>query len=129
MGNSFLGWLTSRIYHSKHISTFSTIGSTSTGDHRIFPLISLNPLAPAFLPQFQSPSDPPASLCNSTTMSLPLAQMFCGAPPPIIPSHAPPSTQPIIDGTFILPLIQPENQSKQDADVHQPPDGSSSLLP
>ena len=62
-------------------------------------------------------------------MSFPLAQLFCGMPPPIIPSHAHPVNQPITDGTFILLLIQPTNQFKQGATAHQPPPGSSSLLP
>ena len=121
MGNSLLGRPTSGIYDSKHISPLSTIGSTTTGDHRTSPLMSLNTLAPVFLPHYQSSSDPPISLCNSTTMSLPLAQLFCGMPPQIIPSHAPPINQPITDGTFILPVIQPKILSKQDAEVHQPP--------
>ena len=68
--------MASRIHDSKHISTFSTIGSTSTGDHRTFPLMSLNPFAPTFVPHYQSPSDPPISLCNSTTMSLPWLNYF-----------------------------------------------------
>ena len=90
--------------------------------------MSLNPLEPAFLPHYQSSSDPPISLCNSTTMSLPLAQLICGMPPQLIPSHAPPVNQPITDGTFILPVIQPKNPSKQNAEVHQPPSGSSCIL-
>ena len=62
-------------------------------------------------------------------MSLPLAQLFRGMPRQIIPSHAPPINQPITDGTSNLPLIQPKDPSKQDAAAHQPPPGSSSLLP
>ena len=96
----------------KFISTFSMIGSTFTGDHRTLPLMSPNPLAPAFLPQYQYPSDPPISVCNSTTVSLPLVQLFCEMPPPIIPSPAFPITQPVTDDTFILRLIQPKNPSK-----------------
>ena len=103
-------------------------GSTSTGDHGTFPLTSLNPIAPAFLPHYQYPSDPPISQCNPTTMSLPLAQFFCIMPPAIIPSHAPPVTQPITEGTFFLLFIQPKNSSKQNAEVHQPLPGSSSFL-
>ena len=91
--------------------------------------MSLNPLAPAFLLRYQSSSDPLNSLCNSTAMSVSLAQICSGMPPPIIPSHDSPINQPITDGTFILILIQPVNQSKQEAAVHQPPPGSSSLLP
>ena len=90
--------------------------------------MSLNPLAPTFLPHYRSPSDPLISLRNSTTMSLPVAQLFSGMLQPIIPSHDHPINQPITDGTFILPLIQPTSQSKQDAAAHPPPPGSSSLL-
>ena len=129
MGNSFLGYPTSRIYNSKQIFTFPTFDSTSFGDHCTFPLMSLNPLAPAFLPQFQFPSDPPISMGNFTTMSLPLAQLICGMTQPIIPSHASPINQPNTDGSFILPLFQPTNQSKQDEAIHQSLPGSSSLLP
>ena len=77
--------------------------------------MSLNPLAPAFHSHYQCCSDPPISLCNSTTMSLLLAHLFCGTPQEIISSHAPSISQPITDGTFILPPIQPTNQSKQDS--------------
>ena len=90
--------------------------------------MSLNPLAPVFLPHYQSSSDPPISLCNSTTMNLHLAQLICGMPPQTIPSHAPSINQHIFDGTFLLPLPQPTNQSKPDAAVHQPTPGSSVLL-
>ena len=61
-------------------------------------------------------------------MSLPLAQLFCGKPPQIIPSDAPSFNQPITDGTFDFPVVQPTNQSKQDAAAHPQPPGSSSLL-
>ena len=91
--------------------------------------MSFNPLAPAFLPHYQSSSDQPISLCNPNTMSLPLAQLICGMPPQTIPSHAPPINQHITDGTFLLPLLQPTNQSKPDAAVHQPTPGSSAFLP
>ena len=107
------------------MSTNASFGISVCG----FPLMSLNPLAPAFLPHYQFPSDPPISLCNSTAMSLPLARIFCRLPPSITPSPAPPLRQPVPDGTFILPLIQPKNTSKQDAENLQPPPGSSSLLP
>ena len=90
--------------------------------------MSLKPLAPALIPHYQSSSDFLISLCNSTTMSLPLAQLFCRKSPRIIPSHASSINQPITDGTFILLLIQLTNQSKQDAAAHQPPAGPSSLL-
>ena len=90
--------------------------------------MSLNPLAPAFLPHFQSSSDPPIPLGNSTTMSLPLAQIFCGMPVQIIPSHAPSINQHITDGTLLLPLLQSTNQSKPDAAAHQSTSGSSALL-
>ena len=91
--------------------------------------MSLNPFAPAFLRPYQSASDPPISLCNSTAMSLPLAQFFCGVPPAIIPSHAPPTNQPITHNTFILPFIQPKNPSNKVAEILQPIPGFSSLLP
>ena len=128
MGNSFLGLSTSRIYDSKHIFTFSTIGSTSTGDHRTFPLISLDLFASASLPDYRFPTDPPISLCNSTAMSLPLAQTLCGMPRSIILCQAPPLGQPTTDDT-VLVFIQPRNPSKQDAEALQPTPGSSSLLP
>ena len=127
MGNNLLGWQTSRIYDSKHLSPLSTIGSTTTGNHRTSSLMSLNPLAPAFLPHYQSSSDPTISLCNSTTMGLPLAQLICGMPPQTIPSHAPSIDQHIIDGTFLLPLLHPTNKSQLDAAVHQLTPGSSTL--
>ena len=93
----------------------------------VSPLKSLNPLAPAFLPHHQSSSDPPIPLGNSTTMSLPLAQLFCGMPPQIIPSHAPSLNQHITDGT-LLPLLQSTHQSKPVAVAHQPTSGSSACL-
>ena len=61
-------------------------------------------------------------------MSLPLAQLICGMPPQTIPSPAPSINQHNIDGTFLLPLLQPTNQSKPDAAAHQPTPGSSPLL-
>ena len=78
--------------------------------------MSLNPLAPAFLPRHQSSSDPPLPLCNSHTMNLPLAQLICGMPPPITPSHAPSINQHIADNT----LLQPMNQYTKDAAAHKP---------
>ena len=89
----------------------------------------LNPLAPAFFPSYQFPSNPPIWSCNSTTRGLPLAQIICGMLPQTIPSIAPSINQHITDGTFLLPLLQPTNQSKPDAAVHQPTLGSSALLP
>ena len=91
--------------------------------------MSLNPLAPAFLPSYQSSSNPPTSLCNSTTMGLPLAQLICGVPPQFIPSLAPPINQYKSDNTLLLPLLQQTNQSKPDAAAHQPTPGSSASLP
>ena len=128
MGIILLGHQTSRIYGSKHASPLSTIGSATTGDHCTSPPMPLNPLAPAFHPHYQSSSDPPISFCNSTTMSLPLAQSICGMPPQTIPSHAPSINQHITDGTFLLPLLQPTNQSKPEAAAHQPTLGSSAFL-
>ena len=91
--------------------------------------MSLNPLAPAFLPHHQSSSDLPISLGYSNPMSLPLAQLICGMPPQTIPSLAPSINQHIADNTLLLPLLQPTNQSKPDAAAHQPTPGSSALLP
>ena len=91
--------------------------------------MSLNLLAPDFLPHYQSSSDPPILLRNSTKMSLPLAEVLCGMPPQIIPSLAPSTNQHLNDGTFLLPLLQPTSQPKPDAAVHQPTPGSSALLP
>ena len=61
-------------------------------------------------------------------MSLPLPQLICGMPPQTIPSHAPSINQHISDGTFLLPLLQPTNQSEPDAAAYQPTPGSSSPL-
>ena len=91
--------------------------------------MSLNPLAPAFLPHYQSSSDPPTSLCVTIAMGLPLAQLICGMPPLTIPSHAPSINQHITDGTSLLLLLRPTNQSKSEAAVHQPTPGSSAFLP
>ena len=91
--------------------------------------MSLNSLAPAFLPSHQSSSNPPISLCNSITMGLPLAQLICGMPPQTIPSLAPSITQHLADNTLLLPLRQQPNQFKPDAAAHQPAPGSSASLP
>ena len=91
--------------------------------------MSLNPLAPAFLPQDQSSSDPSLPLCNSNTMNLPLAQLICGMPPQVFPSHAPSINQHIADTTLLLPLLQQTNQSKPDAAAHQSTPGPSASLP
>ena len=90
--------------------------------------MSLNPFAPPFLPHYQFFSDPPIAQCNSTTISLPFAQLICGIPPQTIPSHAPSISQHITDDTFVLPPLQPTNQSKPDAAAHQPTPGSSAFL-
>ena len=129
MGNNLLGWQTSRIYDSKHLSPLSTTGSTTRGHHRTPSLMSLNPLAPAFLPHHQSSSDPPLSLCYSNTMNLPLAQLICGMPPQIIPSHVLFINQHIADNTLLLPLLQHTNQSQPDAAAHKPTPGLSTHLP
>ena len=126
MGNNLLGWQTSRVYNSKHLCSLSTIGSTTTGHHCTPSLMSLNPLAPAFLPHHQSSSDPPLPVCNSNTMNLPMAQLICGMPPQIIPSHAPPINQHIADNSL---LLQPINQYMTDAAAHKPTPGSSTHLP
>ena len=91
--------------------------------------MSLNPLAPAFLTHHQSSSNPPISLCNSTTLSLAVAQLICGIPPTTITSHVPSFNQHIADNTLLLPLLQPTNQCKPEAPVHQPTPGSSIFLP
>ena len=124
-----MGWQTSRIYNSKHLPPLSTIGSTTTGNHRTPSLMWLNPLAPDFHPHYQSSSDPPISLCNSTTLGLPLAQLVCGMPPQTIPSLAPSINQHIADNTTVLPLLQQTNQSKPYAAAHQPTPGLLTLLP
>ena len=116
------------MYYLKCISPLSTFGGTTAGNHRTSPLMSLNPLAPVFLPRFQSSSNPPIPLGNSTTMSLLLAQLFCGLPPQTTPSHAPSIYQHTSDGTLLLHLLQSTNQSKPDAAAHQPTSGSSALL-
>ena len=90
--------------------------------------MSLNPLAPAFLPHFQSSSDPPISLGNSTTMNLPLAKLFCEMPPQINPSHAPSTNRHITDGIFLVPSLQPRNQSQPNTAANQPTPESSALL-
>ena len=120
MGNNLLGWQKSRIYNSKHTSPLLTNGSTTTGHHRTSPLMSLNPLAPAFLPHQQSSSDLPISLGHSNTMSLHLAQLICGMPPQTIPSLAPSINPHLPDSTFLPPLLQPTNQFTPAAAAHQP---------
>ena len=90
--------------------------------------MSLNPLAPAFLPQFQAFCDPAISLGNSTTMSFPLAQLFCGMPAQITLSHVPFINQHITDSPFLFPSLQPTNQCKPNAAPHQPNPESSALL-
>ena len=91
--------------------------------------MSLNPLAPAFLPHHQSSSDAPLSLCNSNTMNLPLAELICGMPPQIIPSHAPSINQHIADNTLLLSHLQPMNQSTTDAAAHKLTPRLSTHLP
>ena len=122
-------WQTSRKYDSKHLSPLSTTGSTTTGHHRTPSLRSFNPLAPAFLPHHQSSSDPPLPLCNSNTMILPLAQLICGMPSQIIPSHVPSINQHIADNTLLHPLLQQTNQSQPDAAAHLSMPGPSASLP
>ena len=90
--------------------------------------MSLNPLAPALFPHYQSFSDLPISLGHSNTMNLPLAQLICGLPPQTIPSLAPSINKHIADNT-LLPLLQSTNQPPPDAAAHKPTPGSSTLLP
>ena len=129
MGNNLLGWQATRVYNSKHLSSLSTIGSTNTSNHCNSSLMSLNPLAPAFLPHHQSSSGPPLSLRHSDTMNLPLAQLMCGLPPQRISLLAPSIPQQPIDSTLLLPLPQPTNQSPADATTPNPLCGSSAPLP
>ena len=91
--------------------------------------MSLNPLAPASLPSYQSSSNSTILLCNSTTMGLPLAQLICGMPPQTIPHLAPSINHYIADTTLLLPLSQQTNQSTPDAPAHQPAPGSLAPLP
>ena len=111
------------------MSTFSTIGTTTTADQRSYPLRSLTPLAPAsFTSQSISirPTYLAAQLCHDES---PPCSILSGMPQSISPPpHAPTITQPSTDGTFILPLIQPKNPSKRDPGTLQHPAGSSSLL-
>ena len=59
-------------------------------------------------------------------MGLPLAQIFCGKPPSIAPSHALPFGQPTTDDSFILRLIQPRNPPRRNAEAPQARPGTSS---
>ena len=129
MGNNLLGRQTPGLYNPKHLSPLSTNGSTTTGHHRTSSLMSLNPLAAAFLPSCQSSSNPPISLSNSTTKGLPLAQLLCGMPSQTLPSLAPTIHQYNSDNTLLLPLLQQTNQSKWDTAARQPTLGSSAPLP
>ena len=52
-------------------------------------------------------------------MNLPLAQIICGMPPQIIPSHVPSINQHIADNALLLPLLLQTNQSQPDAAAHQ----------
>ena len=90
--------------------------------------MSLKSLAPIFLPLSQSSSDPLPPLCNSTAMSLPLAQLFCGMPPQIVPSQAPSINQHVPDGTTLFPLPQQTNQFKSTATANQPTPAPSAPL-
>ena len=93
------------------------------------PVDVAQPSCTSLLPSQSISLRPPFLLCNSTVVSLPLSQIFCGMPPSINQSHGPPITQPITDGTFIFPIIQSLNPSKQYAETVQLPPGSSSLSP
>ena len=90
--------------------------------------MSLNSLAPAFPPQFQSSCDPPIPLGNSKTMSFPLVQLICGIPPQTPLFHAPSKNQHIPDGTFLLPSFRLTSQSKPNSAVHQSTPEFSALL-
>ena len=90
--------------------------------------MSPNPLAPAFISSYHPSSNSPISLCNSTTMGLPLAQLICGMPPQTFPSLAPSINQHIADTILLLPFPQQTNQSTLDAAAHQPTPGSLAPL-
>ena len=62
-------------------------------------------------------------------MNLPLAQLICGMPPQIIPSHAPSINQHIADNTLLLSHLQPMNQSTTDAAAHKLTPRLSTHLP
>ena len=62
-------------------------------------------------------------------MNLPLAQLICGMPLQIIPSHVPSINQHIVDNTLLLPLLQQTNQSQPAAAAHQSTPGPSASLP
>ena len=62
-------------------------------------------------------------------MNFPLAQLICGMPPPITPSHAPSINQHVADNTPLLPLLQPGNQYTKDVAGHKPTPGSSTHPP
>ena len=62
-------------------------------------------------------------------MNLPLAQLICGMPPQIIPSHAPFINQHIADNTLLLSHLQPMNQSTRDAAAHKLTPRLSTHLP
>ena len=79
--------------------------------------MSLNPLAPVFLPHSQSSSVPPIPQGNSNTMSFPLAQLTLA-----------PINQHITDETFLLPFLQSIKQSKPNGAAQQPNPESSALL-
>ena len=91
--------------------------------------MSLNPFALASFPHYQLLSNPPIPPYNSTVMSVPLAQKFCGMLPSTTPSYAPSLRQPFSDDIFTLPVLQPKNPSKQDSGDLQSLLGSSSPLP
>ena len=61
-------------------------------------------------------------------MRLPLAQLFCGMPPQINPSHAPSIIKHALDGTILLPLPQRTNYSNPNAAAHQPLPEPSALM-
>ena len=90
--------------------------------------MSLNPLAPTFLPHHQSSFDPPIMLDHSYAMNLPLVPITCGLPPQPIPLLTPSLNQQPTDSTVLLPLLQPINQYKTDAAAHKPTPGSSTHL-
>ena len=129
MGNNLLGQQTTRVHHSKHVPSFSTIGSTTTSNHCNSSLMSLNPLAPAFLPQHQSSSGPSVMLDHSYAMNFPLVPLPCGLPPQSIPLLTSSINQQPTDSTLLLPLLQSTNQSTADTIARKPISRSSTLLP
>ena len=85
----------------------------------------LTPLAPACFPLYQLPSNPPNSLCNSTTMLFLFARLIGG----MTSSFAPPPVVQVAPPIAILPLIPHNNLSSHDPESIHLLLGTSSPLP